>query len=311
MTILSDMSRNQRAVDMFQLKTSTSFKKLLHETVKVDNNVLFKFVRAELSTVLNKKPKDIFKLYQVDKGTQDVYLFYTYINHTRVVKAPFSSKQTISELNHDYGHTLEELYVLIINKVNTDKDRWNQSVWFANRKIMTLPLPIRIKSTKKYIHHTKNSIQAPIVYTNHLWYGITLDKSGYNVSAYRNRLYTKAVFLDNSMKKSLERVEKLQALVKRVIAEIPLYSDNNFSIGRNLHTWNIQDLAVILKNIASITDTMGDYTLSYSIADYRRKFKSKVTRVISNAKNLVRTVIKRNAYYTEELTSVFNEILEV
>ena len=245
--ILTDMKRNERNVAQFmQQYNNQDFKSVIHSNTDFNNMDNFRLFILPNNIATTK---ELYKQFEIDIKNQVVYLIKPLAENRygtmRFIKLPKLNKM-LAQVGYDpwyrydvYKHT----FVFVADKKSFSNKSYRESVSFKMYREWTSNIPSMLRHTELA------TICRPNLHYNRYY----IDKSMYNVGAYRYNLLCKRVFKDSNVKSKLERIRNIEKLLK------PIYEDIQYSNIGSIRNSDIQvfsEFTLIFRTILNVSSSI-------------------------------------------------------
>lgn len=291
MTILADKQRNLRILRMFQSKTDHDFFKYTFNNLGFKGNEKFKLKPLDISYNGYTK-KDIYREFNITKD-EVAYILYTtprnYLRHFKITA------------NTALGHT-DTVFLFVTKKTSFIQGcKW----FYSNNEKSRTEYQTQLTGLRMTdVYDNSGKINGKTVY-----FPMTkIDKCGYNVALYRHILYKKSIFNNDKYKQLLDRVEKIENIIKSVINKVDL-TDYYSTISYN-DVWVYSELQGTLRTFIN-TKRKISMDIQPNFESAKQSIKQSLQHNIQRARRSVRYILSKEYDNKQEIDSMLAPILEI
>lgn len=291
MAMLADKQRNLRVLKMFQDKTNCDFFKYTFNSLKFRGNEVFKLKPLDISYNGFTK-KDIYHEFDI---TKDEVAYIIYKTNGNVLRDSKIVANTI------LCHT-ETVFLFVTKKTSFIQG----CKWYYNGS----------DKTKTEYQTQLTGLRMTDIYNNsgmingktvHLFQP-NVDKCGYNVELYRHILYRKAILNNDKYKQLLDRVVKIENIIKSAINKIDL--TDYYSTVSYKDVWVYSELQGTLRTFMNTKRKICMDTQP-SFKSTKQAIKESLQYSIQRARKGVRYILSKEYNNKQEIDNMLAPILEI
>lgn len=289
--MLADKQRNLRVLKMFKSKTDHDFFKYTFDNLRFKGNEKFKLKPLDIAYNGYTK-KDIYREFNIT-GDEVAYIIYN-THRNRLDNFKITTNTILS-------HT-DTVFLFVTKKTSFLQGCvWNYN---GNEKTRTeyLTQLTGLRATHLYNHSVKVNGKTIYMYTP------SIDKCGYNIGLYRQALYKRAIFSNDEYKQLLDRVEKIEGIVKSVISKIDL-TDYNSTVSY-ADVWIYSELQGTLRTFMN-TKRKISLDIRYNFKVTKQAIKKSLQYNIQRARKSIKYILRKEYDNKQEIDSMLAPILEI